>query len=184
MTGPDSADQPPSRRQRIAGVAAFGAIFAISIATIFGGELLQSSEANRSRAVDLDLLDVDSGERIRTNEKNPTVIRFLDAACASCDPDLGVLERSQRRWNNKVNYVIISAGDEETVRETFRTADSSVHVASDPDEVTAEAYRVDELPATVFVTAGGQILERDDGPLGEDALERRIRAVIAAGTGG
>ena len=57
----------------------------------------------------------------------------------------------------------------------------SIQVGLDPDDKTATAYGIDDLPATVFVTADGQILERDTGPLAAEHLERRIRSVIAEG---
>lgn len=183
MTSSDTDEERARRRQRVTGLAAFAAIFGISIASIFGGELLQSSEAERNRAPQLELIVVGSGEPVRVDPKNPTVLRFVETGCETCADDLAALDRSRRRWEGKVNYVLVAGGPAETVRETFRGADESIQVASEPDRATAKAYRIDDLPATVFVTAEGQILERDVGPLVADDLERRIRAVIAEGPG-
>lgn len=183
MTSPDTDDERARRRQRVTGLAAFAAIFGISIASIFGGELLQSSEAGRNRAPELDLAIVGSGEPVRLEQENPTVLRFVESGCATCSDDLRVLDRSRRRWDGKVNYVIVAAGTPDAVRHTFGNADESIQVAADPDLRTAKAYGVDDLPATVFVTAEGQILEREVGPLGSDDLERRIRSAIAEGPG-
>lgn len=181
MTMPDQDDDRVSRRQRIVGLSAFAAIFGISIASIFGGELLQSSEAERNRAPKLDLAQL-SGASIQLEPKNPTVLRFVDADCATCMDDLVLLDRSRRRWEGKVNYVVVvAAASPETVREGFAAADESIQVGLDPDDKTATAYGIDDLPATVFVTADGQILERDTGPLAAEHLERRIRSVIAEG---
>ena len=179
---PDQDDERARRRQRIVGLSAFAAIFGISIASIFGGELLQSSEAERNRAPKLDLVLV-SGEPVRLEPTNPTVLRFVEAECATCTEDLTVLDRSRRRWDGKVNYVIVAGAAAEAARATFGEVDESIQVASDPDLARAKAYGIDKLPATVFVTADGQILERDDGPLDSEELERRIRSVIAEGPG-
>lgn len=183
MTSSDIEDERARRRQRITGLAAFAAIFGISIASIFGGELLQSSEAERNRAPKLELIVVGSGEPVRVDPKNPTVLHFVASSCETCAEDLTALDRSRRRWEGKVNYVVVVEAPAETVREVFGGVDESIQVASDPDLASAKAYRIDDLPATVFVTADGQILERDVGPLVNDELERRIRSVIAEGPG-
>lgn len=180
MTMPDQDDDRVRRRQRIVGLSAFAAIFGISIASIFGGELLQSSEAERNRAPKLDLAAI-SGEPVRLEPANPTVLRFVEADCRTCTDDLRILDRSRRRWDGKVNYVVVAAAAPEAVRETFGAADESIQVAADPERKGAKSYGIDKLPATVFVTADGQILERDDGPLESEELERRIRSVIAEG---
>ena len=179
---PEQDDERAKRRQRIVGLSAFAAIFGISIASIFGGELLQSSEAERNRAPKLDLVLV-SGGPVRLEPTNPTVVRFVEAACETCTEDLRILDRSRRRWDGKVNYVIVAGAAPAAVRETFGEVDESIQVAADPELGRAKAYGIDKFPATVFVTAEGQILDRDIGPLESEELERRIRSVIAEGPG-
>lgn len=184
MTMPDDATaEPTNRRARITGLVAMAAIFGISIASIFGGELLQSSEAERNRAPELDLTLLSSGKPVRLAQKNPLVVRFVENGCSTCSEDLAVLDASRRRWDGKVNYVVVVAADPQQVRGTFGEVDPSIQVAAEPGLGTARAFGVDKLPATVFVAADGGILERAVGPLRTEALERRIRAAIAEGPG-
>lgn len=183
MSAPETDEERTRRRQRVKGLSAFGATFGISIASIFGGELLQFSEAERNRAPALDLAVVESGEPVRLEQKNPTVVRFVEPGCRTCSDDLPVLDRSRRRWDGKVNYVIVASGAPDSADDPFEGVHESIQVAADPNRRTAKAYGADELPATVFITADGQILERDTGPLDGDDLERRIRSVIAEGPG-
>ena len=183
MTSPDIDDERSRRRRRIGGLFAFAAIFGISIVSTFGGEMLQSSEAERNRAPDLDLALVSTGEPVRLEQKSPTVLRFVDSSCDTCTDDLDLLSRSSLRWEDKVNYVVISAAASDDIRGLPGSASASIQVASDPRRDTAKAFGVPQLPATVFVTADGQILERDAGALQADELERRTRSVIAEGPG-
>ena len=170
---PDVGGHEPGSR-RWGGIAAIAVVFAISGASIFGGELLQSSEAERNRAPALEATDP-TGRRIALNDDGlPTALLFVAETCAACERQLEVFERSADRWAGKIDFVVIDGRDAGPSTALYRRA-------GDADGATAAGYGITERPALVLVTANEQILLRRTTPFSSDDLERQLRTVIAEG---
>jgi thiol-disulfide isomerase/thioredoxin len=170
---PDRDDPPPAAR-RWAGIAVVVAVFAISSVSIFGGELLQSSEAERNRAPALEATDP-TGRRVSLNDDGlPTALLFVAETCTACERQLEVFERSADRWAEKIDFVVIDQGEAGPSTDLYRRAGYA-------GGATATGYGITERPALVLVTANEQILLRRTTPFSSEDLERQLRSVIAEG---
>ena len=168
---PESDEQEP--RRRIGGITALVAVFGISIASVFGGEVFQADEAG-NRAPELTVQNA-SGRDVRLNQADlPTVLLLTDDDCAGCEASAATFEESARRWDGKVHFVVVHAGGRPP-------AVPSADVAIDDSAVTLAAYSVKETPTVVLVTASGDILGKRSGNVEAETLERQIRALIAEG---
>lgn len=150
------------------------AIFAISLASIFGGEILQRSEADRNRAPRLSLRDSRDRPVGLNDEGLPTVLLFVSEECTACDRAEAILARSAERWAGKVDFIVIESNAPSVATPTVKRA-------GDLNGVAATSYGVADRPALVLVTANEQILERRTTPFDQEQLERRLRALIAEG---
>jgi thiol-disulfide isomerase/thioredoxin len=176
MNAPDEGvpvnDQDETRR-RIGGIVVVVVVFGISIASVFGGEIFRSNEAE-NRAPALRIEDA-NGRDVRLNRGDlPTVLLFTEDDCDTCIASAATLEKSAQRWAGKVDFIVVHAGGQPP--ET-----PSAQVAIDESAATLTAYSVKESPTVVLVTANGDILGKRSGNVGADTLERQIRALIAEG---
>lgn len=172
---------PPKRRwgPRLALLG----VFAITILSIFGGELLLAPGAGDNRAPRIDL-SAPGGETLEVNEGDlPTVVLFSGTTCPTCAGDLRTIEAASQRWRGKVTFLAIAPGPQSEVTATADRLGLTYPVASDAGGVVAARYGVDPAKSAtfVFVSATGRILDREPGPIGADTLERRIRGLISAG---
>lgn len=165
-------DQEEPKR-RIGGIIALVAIFGVSIASVFGGEIFRPDESE-NRAPALRVQNA-SGRPVRLNQGDlPTVLLLTDDGCGTCAASAAAVERSAKRWAGKVSFVIVHAGAQPPETEV-------AEVALDNEAATLTAYSAKETPTVVLVTASGDILGKRSGPLNNQTLERQIRALIAEG---
>jgi peroxiredoxin len=173
-----------SRRRPWGPLVAVAAIFGLSALAIFGGEFAQRSDFEQNAAPPIDLVDVRTGQRPGpVDEDLPTVVHFSPIDCERCPDDRRQLGEASTQWKDKVRFVVISPDAVDALRPAADALPPTVALLADPDGATTRSYEIDESPATVFISARGQIVSRTVGPLSGDDLERRVRSIIAEGPG-
>lgn len=180
ITAPAVDAAPPEpgegRSGRFRGRAALVAIFAISLLSIFGGELLQRSEANRNRAPELSLRD-SQGRPVGLNDAGlPSALLFVSEDCAPCGTAEATLAAAAERWAGKIDFIVVATG-------APSPSTPNVKRAGDSRGGAANSYGVVDRPALVLVTAKEQVLERRTS-FDQELLERRLRTLIAEGPKG
>jgi len=115
----------------------------------------------------------------------PTVVNFFASWCAPCVAEMPAFERVFQDLGDRVGFVGVAVSD--------RTADARRIVeetgitypwARDERGDVANAARVSNMPATLFVDADGEVVTVHSGALEADELRDLIDEHLGAGGGG
>jgi thiol-disulfide isomerase/thioredoxin len=105
----------------------------------------------------------------------PVVVNFFAAWCVPCRAELPVLQRASERLAGSVDFVGIDVADSRTAAsELLDSAGVTFPAGYDPDRTVASSYRLQGMPTTVFVDAGGRVAEVARGGLNAAELDRHL----------
>lgn len=114
----------------------------------------------------------------------PTVINFWASWCPPCRRELPTLQEAAARWRGQVNIVGIDINDRRgSALRTAKAAGTTYPLLFDRAGEVAQAYRVVNLPTTVFISADGRVVARHTGAMSRTDLARAIRTLASAGRG-
>lgn len=106
----------------------------------------------------------------------PVVINFWATWCVPCYQEHPVLVQTARALGAQVQFLGIIYDDEDARVKAFLAEKGSAYPSlMDAGGKTAIAYGVYGVPETYFVDPAGTIVAKYVGPLGADALSKRLR---------
>jgi len=122
------------------------------------------------------------GATVALTPGRPTVVNFFASWCIPCRAELPVLEQASRRTAGAVSFVGVDVNDSRSAASDLLAAAGVTFPAGyDPDRTVAGHYRLQGMPTTVFIDAGGRVAEVARGGLTAADLDRRLDRLAAAG---
>ncbi|MCC5952763.1 MAG: TlpA family protein disulfide reductase [Acidimicrobiia bacterium] len=130
---------------------------------------------------DLTLETFDGGELTLTDlAGQPLVVNFWGSWCAPCLAEMPDLQRLHERFAGRAHVVGLNVADgEDRARAFARDLGITYALAWDTDGVVLRQVGGTQMPTTVFVDAGGQIVDVVGGILDEAGFADRLEAMGA-----
>lgn len=111
----------------------------------------------------------------------PAVLNFFASWCEPCKRELPALEAAHRGAGGRVAFIGVDHQDSrDSAVAMLDEAGATYPAGYDPRGSVATAYGLRGLPATVFVTADGRILETVRGELSRAEIDERIERLLTA----
>ena len=113
----------------------------------------------------------------------PLVINFFASWCAPCRAELPDLAAAHAIYGDRVDFVGVDFQEisEKDAAELLWDSGVTYPIMEDPGGLLLqELGGLPTMPTTIFVTADGEILERQHGLILESQLTERIEEIIAA----
>lgn len=115
--------------------------------------------------------------------RSPVVLAFLTVGARACERELDALERLRARLPQVAFAAVGVRAERDALRRLVRERGWGFPVAQDRDGAVANRYGVAVCPTVVLAYRGGEVMETVLGETGGRALERRVRALLAAPAG-
>lgn len=134
--------------------------------------------AGGGRAAAVELPDVREGApavSLAALAGKPVVMNFFAAWCAPCARELPAFQAVAEETRDEVAFVGIDHQDSRrAAQELLEETGVDFPAAYDPEGKVARAYGLRGMPTTVFISAGGRILERRNGEMSGAQLRQAI----------
>ncbi len=105
----------------------------------------------------------------------PLVINVWYSTCVPCAKELPAFAETHRDLGDRVRFVGLNIQDGAERAERFaRDSGVAYEILLDPDRSVTSALQLGQFPSTLFVDAGGRIVELHQGALDGAALRRLI----------
>ena len=112
----------------------------------------------------------------------PVVVNFFASWCVPCREELPLLEQASRRLAGSVDVVGVDVGDSRgAATELLDQTGVTFPTGFDPGRKVASRYRLQGMPTTVFVDAGGRVRAVAMGKLTEAELDRHLAGLGGSG---
>lgn len=109
----------------------------------------------------------------------PVVLNFFGSWSAPSMRELPDMQAVAERYDPTVAFIGIAVNDTRSgARRLLERTGVTYPAGLDDDSEAVTDYAIDRIPATVFVSAEGRLLERAEGPLSELQLEAIIERLF------
>jgi cytochrome c biogenesis protein CcmG, thiol:disulfide interchange protein DsbE len=165
-------------------VVALGAVVAAVLLTGGGGGTATKGTGRPAPAFELPNLDESKGTvSLASFRGKPVLVNFWATWCTPCIEEMPMLEAAHRREGAKVAFLGIDRQDFRPDAQAFlRRAGVTYESAYDRDGELDDAYRLRGMPTSVFIDAGGRVVDQVTGPLTRARLDDALKALTEAGT--
>ncbi|MBW3615035.1 MAG: TlpA family protein disulfide reductase [Actinobacteria bacterium] len=175
-----TADAGRGRKRWYAGGAIALAAIALALVVATGGsgttKQASTGQAGEDRA--FELLNGGSGT-FEAYRGKPLVVNFFASWCTPCLAELPGFERVGQDLQGQVGFLGVNLQD--SVRAGQRVVEQTgitFTVARDPDGKLFQSFGAVAMPTTVFIDAGGKVVDVNSGELSADELRDRIDKVL------
>lgn len=189
------APAPSAARSRRAGLVPLAALTVVAVATAL--LLVRARDASPAAALAPaapkvttpvgfrlpDVRDESATVAFSPTSGRPAVVNFFASWCEPCREELPTLESARQSLAGTVDFVGVDHTDgREPAADLLTASGVQFPAAFDPNGKVGAAYGLRGLPATVFITASGRVLEIHQGKLSRAALDRALsRLTLQAG---
>ncbi|PAD22096.1 thiol-disulfide oxidoreductase ResA [Terribacillus saccharophilus] len=148
-------------------------------------QLLGEGKASKveagQQAPDFMLTDLQTGQEFKLSEKHGkgVLVNFWATYCEPCKQEMPLFEKASHTYENKdVIFAAVNVDENSVVIERFlELYNLSFPILLDNGQVM-EAYGVDALPATFFISADGTVSRTVYGPLERERLEEYLDEIV------
>lgn len=110
----------------------------------------------------------------------PVVVNFWASWCPPCRREMPMLQAASVDYRGKVDFVGIDIDDSpDAARRAARAAGLSYTLLEDARGLAASAFRVVNLPTTVFIAPDGTVTLRHTGALNRADLDRALGGLLS-----
>jgi cytochrome c biogenesis protein CcmG/thiol:disulfide interchange protein DsbE len=140
-------------------------------------------------AHDTTLVQLDGGptRRLADYRGGVVVVNFFASWCEPCEDEAPVLDRLQRRLEQKRSGTVIGVAVDDASGDTRRFVEDhglAFPILRDVDRDLADGYKVTGLPETYVLDARGRIVAGQTGVLTQRWVDEQILPLLPAGSGG
>ena len=105
----------------------------------------------------------------------PLIVNFWATWCAPCLEELPMFESSNQRFKDEINFLGINVSDSPTkAKEMIAATEISYLTGSDPEGNFLVELGVVGLPATVFISRQGELIDLHIGQISSADLDMKI----------
>src|SRR5699024_4051327 len=110
----------------------------------------------------------------------PVVVNFWASWCPPCRREMPMLQTASVDYRGKVAFIGIDIEDSpDAARRAARAAGLSYTLLEDARGLAASAFRVVNLPTTVFIAADGTVTLRHTGAFNRADLDRVLGDLLS-----
>jgi cytochrome c biogenesis protein CcmG, thiol:disulfide interchange protein DsbE len=110
----------------------------------------------------------------RSLRGRPVVLNFWASWCSPCRHEAGVLRTAASRTRGKVDFVGVDVHDATSDARSFLRQYDITYTVVRGTEAAISAYRVEGLPVTIYLDAGGHEVARTVGEVTARALATNL----------
>jgi len=149
-----------------------------------GYELTPVGELPASVA-EVRLVSLDGGDDRALGEltgTNPVVVNFFGSWCAPCVDEMPAFERVHQSLGDEVTFVGMANRDTPAdALDTVAATGVTYPTFDDPDAGAITYFGGLAMPTTVFIDAGGEVVDVNSGPLTEAELRAKLADLFGVG---
>lgn len=127
------------------------------------------------------LLKTTQGQTIRLSDLRgrPVLLNFWATWCPYCLSEMPAMQQLADKYGGKLEVVGVNAG-EESMKASSYAADHDIHytLALDSDLAVTHAYRVANMPASLFIDRNGVVRAVNYGPMTTDEMINQIQPLL------
>jgi peroxiredoxin len=130
------------------------------------------ADTNRQELPELQLMDVDSGEKVTTidftkSSNKPTVIIHFNPGCDYCQHEAEGLQKNQSSEKEELEWLWVSAAPVDAMRQFAKDYElqgmSNVHFLQYQEDAFLEAFGTNFLPSTFIYDSEGSLIRHFSG---------------------
>lgn len=165
---------------RLTVIAILACLVLIACWQLLGEGKASKVEAGQ-QAPDFMLTDIQTGQEFKLSEKHGkgVLVNFWATYCEPCKQEMPLFEKASHTYENKdVIFAAVNVDESSVVIERFLDLyNLSFPILLDNGQVM-EAYGVDALPATFFISPDGTVSRTVYGPLETERLEEYLDEIV------
>ena len=150
---------------------------AANITDIYGTESAVNAAKGSEPAADFTVYDGNMKEvRLSDFKGKPVVVNFWATWCIYCVREFPQFEDAYRRYGDRVNFVMVDLTDNyretmDSAKDFIRKNDYTFPVYFDMKNSAGTAYNISSIPVSLFIDAGGNIVDTHVGAMSETMLD-------------
>jgi thiol-disulfide isomerase/thioredoxin len=114
--------------------------------------------------------------RLSDFKGKPVVVNFWATWCIYCVREFPQFEDAYRRYGDRVNFVMVDLTDNyretmDSAKDFIRKNDYTFPVYYDMKNSADNAYNISSIPVSLFIDAGGNIVDTHVGAMSETMLD-------------
>lgn len=195
MSLPPSSSRGPgtprgARRTRLAAPLAMGIAAALVLVVLLRPFWIPSSDegakgSSGGALPSVVLRDFDGGElTLGDYEGRPLVVNFWASWCPPCASEMPDFQRVHESLGKKVAFVGVNLRDDKDLAEALAESTGVTYrLVEDPDGRLFQAFNGAGMPTTVFIDAGGNVVDVVAGLMTEAELRERIESAFEVRSG-
>jgi cytochrome c biogenesis protein CcmG, thiol:disulfide interchange protein DsbE len=179
--------EPPAPRRRrwgwwlAAGVLLVAAAVGVAISTDDNLGKVPGTIKLTGEAKTFTLEDVRAGRppvSLEALRGKPVVLNFFASWCGPCIREMPALQATCERYKDRVHCVGITFNDRrKEANAVLERTGVTYPAAFDPSSDVANDYALRVMPTTFFIGADGNLIERKDGEISENQLQKVLDAL-------
>jgi len=155
----------------------------VSPASNFESFNSQEVAASVSKAPDFTMQDANGKDVLLSSfQGTPVVLNFWTSWCSYCKAEMPYFESAYKQYGDKIKFVMLnpvksersSEGGKNFIKESAYT----FPVFYETEGKSMNLYGLRSFPATVFIDANGNMIEKTIGAISEDKLQENIKSLI------
>ena len=154
----------------------------VSAASNFGGDSDQTAAA-ANQAPDITMQDAD-GKTVKLSDfkGKPVVLNFWTSWCSYCKGEMPSFESAYKQYGDKVQFIMLNPVKSERAGEDgknfIKQAGYTFPVFYETEGKAIAQYGLRGFPATVFIDADGNIVNKNVGAIAESKLSDNIKTLL------
>lgn len=141
----------------------------------------QGTIKNKGDYKNFTMTDVDGNEvKLSDYIGKPVIINFWASWCPPCKAELPHFEKLAKEYKGQVHFLMVNveSNNKDAVKNFVKSNGYTFPLYFDKNESGSNAYSVQSIPLTVFITADGKIGERRLGAMSEAVLRDYIKQLL------
>ncbi len=134
-------------------------------------------------APDFTMQDAD-GKTVKLSDfkGTPVVLNFWTSWCSYCKSEMPYFESAYQQYGNQVQFIMLNAVKSERItdggKNFIKESDYTFPVFYETEGKATTLYGLRGFPATIFIDASGNIVEKNIGAISQEKLNEMIQSLL------